>query len=171
MNLRWYSFDWYAGLGLPNEDTTIYALKYQYGAWTNNRHRRINLKFDITGDSHTFGYYAVLTWGSYLALAPTMVLYDDVFVQRHPQIMGNHQQQHIGKPWNSTLSEEAVSELCQQHQLYRSERSFPSLPILKSHSQSFQVILTRYICITIWQPFLLLYCNRHEYCTYTVPSG
>ena len=31
MDLRWYSFDWYATLGLPNEDTTIYVPQYQYG--------------------------------------------------------------------------------------------------------------------------------------------
>ena len=89
MDLRWYSFDWYAGLGLPNEDTTIYVLQYQYGAWVNNQHRRIHVKFAITGDCHTFGHYAVLTWGSYLGLAPTMVLCDDAFIQQYPQILGN----------------------------------------------------------------------------------
>ena len=54
MDLRWYSFDWYATLGLPNEDTTIYVLQYQYGAWVNNNHKTIRLKFDITGDKHIF---------------------------------------------------------------------------------------------------------------------
>ena len=67
MDLRWYSFDWYAGLGLPDEDTTIY----------------------VTGDSHTFGHYVVLTWGSYLALTSGMVLCDEAFIQQYPQVMGN----------------------------------------------------------------------------------
>ena len=31
MALRWFSFDWYAELGLPDEDTTTYQLKYRYG--------------------------------------------------------------------------------------------------------------------------------------------
>jgi hypothetical protein len=51
MDLRWYTFDWYATLGLPDEDTTtIYVLKYQYGDWFRDDHLRIRLQFDITGD-------------------------------------------------------------------------------------------------------------------------
>jgi hypothetical protein len=48
MDLRWYSFDWYAALGLPNEDITINVLKYQYGDWMRDDHLRIRLQFDIT---------------------------------------------------------------------------------------------------------------------------
>lgn len=92
MDLRWYSFDWYATLGLPNEDTTIYVLQYQYGRWVNNRQKTIRLKFDISGDEHIFNHYTVLAWGSYIDLAPTMVLCDQAFIRQYPQILGTQQQ-------------------------------------------------------------------------------
>jgi hypothetical protein len=88
MDLRWYSFDWYASLGLPNEDTTIYVLQYQYGEWTSNNHRRIKLTFDVTGDEHTLSHYTVLAWGSYLDLSPSMTLCTREFIAQYPQIMG-----------------------------------------------------------------------------------
>ena len=62
MDLRWFSFDWYATLGLPNEDTTIYVLKYRYGDWTHENHRKIRIKFDITGTEYTINHYSVLSW-------------------------------------------------------------------------------------------------------------
>jgi hypothetical protein len=31
MDFRWYFFDWYAELGLPDEDTTTYELQFRYG--------------------------------------------------------------------------------------------------------------------------------------------
>ena len=70
MDLRWYSFDWYATLGLPNEDTTIYVLQYQYGQWVGNAEKKIRLKFDITGDEHIFNHYTTRVWGSYTTLVP-----------------------------------------------------------------------------------------------------
>ena len=91
MDLRWYSFDWYATLGLPNEDTTLYVLQYKYGDWLRNDHLRIRLQFDVTGDRHIFNHYNVLAWGSYTEFAPTMVLCDQAFIDRYPQIMGNNQ--------------------------------------------------------------------------------
>jgi hypothetical protein len=80
MDLRWYSFDWYAQLGLPNEDTTIYVLQFRYGDWVHDDHRKIRVIFTITGDQHIFNHFTVLTWGSYLELDPTMVLCDREFI-------------------------------------------------------------------------------------------
>ena len=65
MDLRWFSFDWYATLGLPNEDTTTYVLKYRYGDWTHENHRKIRIKFDITDTEYTINHYSVLSWGTY----------------------------------------------------------------------------------------------------------
>jgi len=48
--------------------------------------RLTQLKFDLTDDVHTFGHCAVLTWGSYLKFALTMVLYDKAFIQQYLQI-------------------------------------------------------------------------------------
>ena len=93
MDLRWYSFDWYATLGLPDEDTILYVLKYQYGDWLRDDHLRIRLQFDITGDRHIFNHSNVLEWGSYTEFAPTMVLCDQAFINQYPQIMGNNQQE------------------------------------------------------------------------------
>ncbi len=61
MDLRWFSFDWYATLGLPNEDTTTYVLKYRYGDWTHENYRKIRIKFDITGTVYTINHYSVLS--------------------------------------------------------------------------------------------------------------
>ena len=92
MDLRWYSFDWYATLGLPNEDTTIYVLQYQYGQWVGNAEKKIRLKFDITGEEHIFSHYTTREWGSYTTLVPPMVLCDRAFIRDYPQIMGGQQQ-------------------------------------------------------------------------------
>ena len=75
------SFDWYATLALPNEGTTTYVLKYRYGDWTHENHRKIRIKFDITGTEYTINHY--------LDLAPSMTLCDRAFITRYPQIMGN----------------------------------------------------------------------------------
>ena len=92
MDLRWFSFDWYATLGLPNEDTTTYVLKYRYDDWTHKNHRKIRIKFDITGTKYTMNHYSVLSWGSCLDLAPSMALCDRVFIAGYPQIMGNQEE-------------------------------------------------------------------------------
>jgi hypothetical protein len=59
MDLRWFSFDCYATLGLPNEETTTYVLKYRYGDWTHENRRKICIKFDITGTEYTMNHYSV----------------------------------------------------------------------------------------------------------------
>jgi len=107
IDLRYNSFDWYAGLGLPNEGATIYVHKYQYGAWTNNQHRKIQLKFGITVDTHSFDHYAVLIWGSYLEFTPSMVLSDNTLIKQYLKQCINNR---YGKSWNSTLSEEGQCE-------------------------------------------------------------
>jgi hypothetical protein len=96
MDLRWYTFDWYAQLGLPNEGTTIYVLQFRYGDWVHDDHRKIRVIFTITGDQHIFNHFTVLTWGSYLELVPTMDLCDREFITKHPQIMGNQQESQDG---------------------------------------------------------------------------
>ena len=88
MDLRWYSFDWYATLGLPNEDTTLYVLQYQYEQWVGNAEKKIRLKFDITGEEHIFSHYTTREWRSYTTLVPPMVLCDRAFIRDYPQILG-----------------------------------------------------------------------------------
>jgi hypothetical protein len=92
MDLRWFSFDWYATLGLPNEETTTYVLKYRYGDWTHENRRKICIKFDITGTEYTRNHYSVLSWVTCLDLAPSMTLCDSAFITRYPQIMGNQEE-------------------------------------------------------------------------------
>ena len=89
MDLRWYSFDWYAQLGLPDEDTKTYVLQYRYGDWVQDNEQSIRVTFDITGDQHIFNHFTVLSWGSYLDLSPSMTLCTREFIAQYPQIMGN----------------------------------------------------------------------------------
>ena len=96
MDLRWFSFDWYAGLNLPDEDTTVYVLKYRYGDYTNDNQFKIRIKFDITGDEYILNHYSVLTWGSLVDLTPGMVLCDAALIRRYPQIMGNQEERQPG---------------------------------------------------------------------------
>jgi hypothetical protein len=96
MDLRWFSFDWYAGLNLPNEDTVVYVLKYRYGDYTNDKQFKIRIKFDITGDEYVINHYSVLCWGSLVDLTPSMVLCDAAFIRRYPQIMGNQEERQPG---------------------------------------------------------------------------
>ena len=96
MDLRWFPFDWYAGLSFPDEDTTTYVLKYRYGDYTNDNQFKIRIKFDITGDEYVLNHYSVLMWGSLLALTPGMVLCDRTFIRRYPHIMGNQEERQPG---------------------------------------------------------------------------
>ena len=89
MDLRWYSFDWYAQLGLPDEDLKTYVLQYRYGDWVRDNELSIRVTFDITGDQHIFNHFTVLSWGSYLDLSPSMTLCTREFIAQYPQIMGN----------------------------------------------------------------------------------
>ncbi len=70
------------GLNLPDEDTTVYVLKYRYGDYTNDNQFKIRIEFDITGDEYILNHYSVLTWGSLVDLTPGMVLCDAAFIRR-----------------------------------------------------------------------------------------
>lgn len=64
MDLRRYSFDWYAQLGFLDEDTTTYVLQYRYGDWVQDNHHKIRVTFTVTGAKHIFNH---ITW----SLLPT----------------------------------------------------------------------------------------------------
>ena len=88
MDLRWYGFDWYAGLGLPNEDNIVYVLEFRYLDWINNHHQKIRVQFHITSDTHLFNHFTVYCWGSCITLTDQMVLVDHAFIRAHPQVLG-----------------------------------------------------------------------------------
>ena len=90
LDLRYWGYDWFDTLDLPNAYTTTYVVECKYVAWhTRRRYRFIQVMcplFDEVLD-HLWDHYYVFCYGSIRALTNAHTLIDEQFCLRYPDIL------------------------------------------------------------------------------------
>ena len=85
VDLRCYNYTWYANLGLPNHDTTTYAVEYVYQKWTRSR-RKVEVFCPVFAETFFVDKVFVQMYGSVRILPSTWILIDSVFIKEYPQV-------------------------------------------------------------------------------------
>ena len=90
LDLRYWGYDWFDTLDLPDAYTTTYVVECKYVAWhTRRRYRFIQVMcplFDEVLD-HLWDHYYVFCYGSIRALTNAHTLIDAQFCLRYPDIL------------------------------------------------------------------------------------
>jgi hypothetical protein len=87
VDLRWYGYDWYAGLGLPNYDTQIYVVAFEYKQWFHSTTRtKIVAVCTVFNEEWPLNHYFVRAYGSCLSLTYAMTLVDKQLVTLYPRL-------------------------------------------------------------------------------------
>ena len=87
VDIRYYSSEWYAGLGLPDPEHHSYVVKFDYTGWANKNHTKIKATCELFDEQHVLNHDFVKRYGSRLALANFMTLVDRATVLRFPTLI------------------------------------------------------------------------------------
>ena len=87
VDLRWYGYDWYSGLGLPNYDTQRYVVAFEYTQWFHSTTRtKIVGVCRVFNEEWPLNHYFVRAYGSYLTLPAASTLVDKKLVVSYPRL-------------------------------------------------------------------------------------
>jgi hypothetical protein len=87
VDLRWYGYDWYSGLGLPHYDTHRYVVAFEYTQWFHSTSRtKIVAVCKVFNEEWPLNHYFVRAYGSCLALTDAMILVDKNLVTLYPRL-------------------------------------------------------------------------------------
>lgn len=91
IDLRSYGYDWYASLGLPDQDHVTYVVAYQYLRYGNKSQTTLvaicKVLDELYESRRALDAFFVYTYGAILTLGPNMVLVDESFILRYPSIL------------------------------------------------------------------------------------
>ena len=87
VDLRWYGYDWYSGLGLPNFDTHLYLVKFEYTQWYHSTTRtKIVAVCRVFNEEWPLNHYFVRAYGSRTKLPADSTLVDSKLVALYPRL-------------------------------------------------------------------------------------
>ena len=90
LDLRYWGYDWFDGLDLPDAYATTYVVLCEYVAWqTRGRYRYVQVRCPLFDEIlHTlWHYYYVYVFGSVHALTDAHTLVDEPFCLLYPDIL------------------------------------------------------------------------------------
>jgi hypothetical protein len=87
VDLRWYGYDWYSGLGLPHYDTQRYVVAFEYTQWYHSTTRtKIVAVCRLFNEEWPLNHYFVRAYGSCLSLPENSTLVDNKLVVEYPRL-------------------------------------------------------------------------------------
>ena len=90
LDLRYWGYDWFDALDLPNAYLTTYVVPCEYVAWqTRRRYRYLQVRCPLFDEVlHTlWDHYYVFMFGSIRALTDAHTLVDEQFCLLHPAVL------------------------------------------------------------------------------------
>ena len=86
VDLRSYGAMWYSSLALPDAHHTTYVVEYHYQELL-NRNLKIRVVCPIFKETFTVDHWFVVQYGSIFEFSPDMVLIEESFINRYPQVL------------------------------------------------------------------------------------
>jgi hypothetical protein len=87
VDLRWYGYDWYSGLGLPHFDTHLYVVAFEYTQWFHSTTRtKIVAVCLVFNEEWPLNHYFVRAYGSRIQLPEDSTLVDSKLVALYPRL-------------------------------------------------------------------------------------
>ncbi len=87
VDLRWYGYDWYSGLGLPNFDTHLYLVKFEYNQWYHSTTRtKIVAVCRVFIEEWPLNHYFVRAYGSRTKLPEDSTMVDNKLAALYPRL-------------------------------------------------------------------------------------
>ncbi len=87
VDLRWYGYDGYSGLGLPNYDTHKYVVAFSYTQWLHSKtHTKIVAVCRVFNEKWPLNHYIFRAYGSCLNLTDSVTLVGNKFVALYPRL-------------------------------------------------------------------------------------
>jgi len=95
VDIRYYSSEWYAQLGLPDPDHHSYVVKFDYTEWANKKHTKIWATCELLDEVHQVNHDFVVRYGSRLQLANFMTLVTREIVVQYPALIQQDRRERL----------------------------------------------------------------------------
>lgn len=103
VDIRYYSSEWYACLGLPDPEHHSYVVKFDYTGWANKNHTKIKATCELFDEHHVLNHDFVKRYGSRLALANFMTLINRDTVLQFPELVHADRRDRIIRKYNQDV--------------------------------------------------------------------
>ena len=106
MDIRCYSAQWYAGLGLPDPEHNTYVVKYRYTNWggkNRNDRKKLVAVCDLFDERHIVNHEFVQRYGQWRQLLPHMTLVDKAMVIAYPLLVQEDRRERLLQQYRNDL--------------------------------------------------------------------
>ncbi len=106
VDIRSYSAQWYAGLGLPDPEHNTYVVQYRYTNWggkNRNDRKRLVAVCDLFDERHIVNHEFVQRYGQWRQLLPHMTLVDKAMVLAYPLLLQEDRRERLLERYRNDL--------------------------------------------------------------------
>jgi hypothetical protein len=103
VDIRYYSAQWYAELGLEDPEHRMYVVKFDYVKWIGKNKLRIIAVCQLFDEQHKVTHEFVQRYGSCKVLLPAMTLVDKAMVIAYPQMLPEDRRERLLQRYRNEL--------------------------------------------------------------------
>ena len=105
-----FGLDWYDTLSIPHKYDNIHVVAVQYIKWRDRHHKFIQPKVLVLDEvMRDWDNYDVISYGSTKVLTENMVVIDESFVVRHPEIVDPKNRDRLLRMYQTTHNSQLTS--------------------------------------------------------------
>jgi hypothetical protein len=95
VDIRYYSSEWYANLGLHDPEHNTYVVKFTYTKWSNQKRTKIKATCELLDEVHNLDHDFVLRYGSRPTLSNSMTLITRDTVIQFPALIQEDRRERL----------------------------------------------------------------------------
>jgi len=106
VDIRCYSAQWYAELGLPDPEHNTYVVQYRYTNWGGKKHndrKKLVAVCDLFDERHIVNHEFVQRYGQCRQLLPHMTLVDKAMVLAYPLLVQEDRRERLLQQYRNEL--------------------------------------------------------------------